>query len=47
MKTQGKKEIAKQLLVLLLFVVFGFCMPGYAASKESVRPEASGGGRES
>ena len=33
MKTQSKKEIAKQLLVLLLFVVFGFCVPGYAATK--------------
>ena len=47
MKTQSKKEIAKRLLVLLLFVVFGFCVPGYAASKETARPEASGGGRES
>lgn len=35
MKRQSKKEIAKQLLVLLLFVMFGFCVPGYAASKES------------
>jgi len=35
MKTQSKKEITKQLLVLLLFVVFGFCAPGYAASKET------------
>ena len=35
MKTQSKKEIAKRMLVLLLFVVFGFCVPGYAASKES------------
>lgn len=33
MKTQSKKEIAKQLVVLLLFVVFGCCVPGYAASK--------------
>ena len=35
MKMQSKKEIAKRLLVLLLFVLFGFCVPGYAASKES------------
>ena len=47
MKTQSKKEIAKQMLVLLLFVVFGFCVPGYAAAKETRRPEASGGGRKS
>ena len=33
MKTQSKNEIAKQLLVVLLFVVFGFCVPGYAATK--------------
>jgi hypothetical protein len=33
MKTQSKKEIAKRMLVLLLFVVFGFCVPGYAATK--------------
>lgn len=33
MKTQSKKEIAKRMLVLLLFVLFGFCVPGYAASK--------------
>jgi len=33
MKTESKKEIAKRMLVLLLFVVFGFCVPGYAATK--------------
>ena len=33
MKTQSKKEIAMRMLVLLLFVVFGFCVPGYAATK--------------
>ena len=43
MKTQSKKEIAKRMLVLLLFVVFGFCVPGYAASKET----AAAAGRES
>jgi hypothetical protein len=43
MKTQSKKEIAKQMLVLLLFVVFGFCVPGYAATKGT----AVAAGRES
>jgi hypothetical protein len=33
MKTQNKKEITRRMLVLLLFVVFGFCVPGYAATK--------------
>ncbi len=35
MESPGMKEIARRLAVLLLFVVFGFCMPGYAASKDS------------
>jgi hypothetical protein len=43
MKSPEKKEIAKRILVLLLFVVFGFCVPGYAASKGT----AVAGGRES
>ena len=28
-------EIAKRMLVLMLFAVFGFCVPGYAAAKNS------------
>lgn len=43
MKSPERNEIAKRILVLLLFVVFGFCVPGYAASKET----AVAGGRES
>lgn len=28
-------EIAKRMLVLMLFALFGFCVPGYAAPKNS------------
>ena len=28
-------EIAKRMLVLMLFALFGFCVPGYAAPKDS------------
>ncbi len=34
MKSPSMKEIAKRLTVLL-FVLFGFCVPGYSASKEA------------
>jgi len=47
MKSAGRKEIARRMTVLLLFVWFGFCVPGYAASKEAARPVASGGRRAS
>ena len=41
MKSPGMKEIAKRLAVVLLFALFGFCMPGYAAPKETIAGERS------
>jgi hypothetical protein len=29
------KELARKLVVLLLFALFGFCVPGYAAPKDA------------
>lgn len=33
MKSPETKEIVKRILVVLLFVLFGFRMPGYATAK--------------
>ena len=41
MKSPGTREIAKRLAVLLLFVLFGFCVPGIAAPKKSDAAERS------
>ncbi|HEV8383667.1 MAG TPA: hypothetical protein VGQ11_02265 [Candidatus Acidoferrales bacterium] len=39
MKGAGIGEIAKKLTVVLLFVLFGFCAPGYAASNDTAVTE--------
>lgn len=35
MRNQNLSEIARKAMVLLLFVMFGFCMPGFAAPKSN------------
>ena len=42
MKSPETKEIVKRLVVLLLFMLFGFCVPGYAATKEIAAAGRSG-----
>ncbi len=39
MKSPEKKEIVKRILVVLLFVLFGFCVPECAASKDTAPTE--------
>ena len=41
MRNPNLKEFAKKSLVLLLFVMFGFCMPGFAAPKDSAPAQRS------
>jgi hypothetical protein len=41
MRNPNPREIAKKALVLLLFVMFGFCLPGFAAQKKSDLAERS------
>ncbi len=35
MKSVGIRQIVKKLMVVLLFVLFGFCVPGYAATNDA------------
>jgi hypothetical protein len=42
MRNPNLKEFAKKSLVLLLFVMFGFCMPGFAAPKTNAHVGRSG-----